>query len=95
MPTQVTTEAATAAATERPTACLLHADIHVMRQECWGVTLEWNLEHQHLDLAERRDDYQAAVERKMLDNLMRVHQPDTAPQPTRPPAPGVVRGRVL
>lgn len=58
---------------ERPTACLLHADIHVMDRECWSVTLDWYFTHDHLEAGEARDDYQAAVERKMLDQLMREH----------------------
>lgn len=55
------------------TACLLHADVHVMTPECWGATFEFDLEqqeaHPELDLQARRDAYQAAVERRMLDQL--------------------------
>ena len=53
----------------QPTVCLLHADVHVMEADCWGATLDWYLAHADLDHAEARDDYQAAVERKMLDQI--------------------------
>lgn len=55
------------------TACLLHGDVHVMSQECWEVTIDFELTHQHLLPQDRRDAYQAAVERKMLDHLIRAH----------------------
>jgi hypothetical protein len=55
------------------TACLLHGDFHVMSHECWDVTLDYELDHQHLNPQDRRDAYQAAVERKMLDDLIRAH----------------------
>lgn len=48
------------------TACLLHADFHVMRPECWGVTLRWGEAHQHVPEGQRRDAYQAEVERRIL-----------------------------
>jgi len=56
-----------------PTTCLLHGDFHVMGHECWDVTLDFELDYQHLAPQDRRDAYQAAVERKMLDNLIRAH----------------------
>lgn len=68
MPTEVTTEAALAPSAQ-PTACLLHADVHVMGQACWSTTLDWYFTHDHLEGQEARDAYQAAVERKMLDQL--------------------------
>lgn len=56
--------------TDQPiTACLLHADFHVMSSECWGATLDWMLDHQNIPEAQRRDAYQAQVERQMLDDL--------------------------
>lgn len=53
----------------QPTACLLHGAFHVMGQECWATTVDWYFEHQELTEAQRRDGYQAAVERRMLDDL--------------------------
>lgn len=78
MPTESVTMVTPDAPPSRPTACLLHADIHVMGQACWGATLDWYLAHEHLEAQEARDDYQAAVERKMLDDLTRKHHPDAA-----------------
>lgn len=49
------------------TACLLHADYHAMTTECWGVTLDWYVDHQDKPDREQRNDYQAAVERRILD----------------------------
>lgn len=54
---------------DRPTACLLHGAFHVMRQDCWAATTDWYFEHQEIGEAERRNAYQAAVERRMLNNL--------------------------
>ena len=51
------------------TACLLHADFHVMESECWGATLDWYTAHQDVPEAQRRDAYQAEVERRMLNAL--------------------------
>lgn len=51
------------------TACLLHADFHVMAPECWGSVLDWQSAHEGIPEAQRRDAYQAAVERRMLDAL--------------------------
>jgi len=56
--------------------CLLHADVHVMDADCWAHTVDWYFAHEHLDQAAARDDYQAAVERKMLDQIVQ--------QPARP-----------
>jgi hypothetical protein len=65
-----------------PGACILHADIHPMTSECWGATLGWYLEHDHLKESDARAAYQAAVERKMLDLIARQHRvPDTAVAP--------------
>lgn len=55
----------------QPTMCLLHGDFHVMGQACWAATLDWQLTHTHLEGQQARDAYLAAVEREMLDNLMR------------------------
>lgn len=54
---------------DRPTVCLLHADVHVMSQECWGTTVDWYADHQHLDATSRRNAYQAEAERAMLTEL--------------------------
>lgn len=62
------TQAATAT---QPTMCLLHGDFHVMRQDCWAVALDWQFAHTHLQGQDARDAYLTAVERQMLDNLMR------------------------
>lgn len=51
------------------TACILHADYHRMDTDCWGATLDWQDQHQHVPEAQRRDGYQAAVERLILDQL--------------------------
>lgn len=52
-----------------PTTCLLHADCHVMSEECWGATLKWFFEHDSLSDRDKRNAYQAAVERRMLDAI--------------------------
>lgn len=49
------------------TACLLHADYHRMDRDCWGVVIDWQDRHQHLPEQQRRNDYQAAVERRILE----------------------------
>lgn len=51
------------------TGCLLHADFHVMAPACWGAVLDWQEEHLDIPEGERRDAYQAAVERRMLNSL--------------------------
>jgi hypothetical protein len=53
--------------------CLLHGDFHTMGGACWGVTLDFQLEHADLPLQEASDRYLAAVERKMLDHHLQVH----------------------
>jgi hypothetical protein len=55
--------------TQPITACLLHADYHLMDPDCWGAVLDWQETHQHLPEQQRRDDYQAAVEHRILDQL--------------------------
>lgn len=57
--------------TAQPTMCLRHGDFHVMDSDCWGATLDWQLAHPHLEGQAGRDAYLAAVERQMLDNLVR------------------------
>ncbi|MFG2970874.1 hypothetical protein ACGFZS_47160 [Streptomyces sp. NPDC048288] len=54
-----------------PTMCLLHGDYHVMGQDCWATTLDWQFAHTDLEGPEARDAYLCEVERKMLDNLVR------------------------
>lgn len=73
MPTESPTAAVPAVAADRPTACLLHADVHVMARDCWSTTLDWYFTNDHVTGQEARDAYQAAVERKMLDQLTREH----------------------
>lgn len=51
------------------TACLLHADYHLMNRECWDTTLDWYFERQHLSAGAQRAAYQGAVERRILDGL--------------------------
>lgn len=51
------------------TACLLHADYHAMAPDCWGVTLDWMFGHEDIPEPQRRDAYQAAVERSILNEL--------------------------
>ena len=51
------------------TACLLHADFHVMTPACWTETLLWRGAHEGLPDDEQRWGYQAAVERAMLDAI--------------------------
>jgi hypothetical protein len=63
---QPTTGPATA-----PTMCLLHGDFHTMGQDCWSVTIDFHFDHQDVPEQEARNCYLAAVERKMLDNLVR------------------------
>lgn len=54
------------------TACLLHADFHVMSPECWTTTLLWMGEHDEMPDAEQRAAYQAAVEAAIVDKLRPV-----------------------
>ncbi|QGZ53400.1 hypothetical protein GPZ77_34815 (plasmid) [Streptomyces sp. QHH-9511] len=61
----------TTVVTSPPMACLLHAEVHPMTSTCWGTTLDWYLLHDHLEQAEARDAYQAAVEREMIDRHVR------------------------
>lgn len=51
------------------TACLLHADFHVMTPECWTATLLWMGTHEDMADDERRAVYQAAVEQAMLQEI--------------------------
>ncbi|MEU8469633.1 hypothetical protein AB0F30_17195 [Streptomyces sp. NPDC029006] len=60
-----------ATTTTHPTMCLKHGDFHVMDSDCWDVTLDWYFSSQHLNDQASRDAYLAAVERQMLDNLIR------------------------
>lgn len=62
----------------KPTMCLKHGDFHVMRGECWRVTLEWYFEQQQRDPSEsfedRRQRYWAAWECELLDRLTEEHR---------------------
>lgn len=60
------------------TACLLHADYHVMDRACWDVTMDWFFEHQELSPAAQRAAYQGAVERRILDGLRTRATPSPA-----------------
>ncbi|MEW2402088.1 hypothetical protein [Streptomyces sp. NPDC046862] len=53
--------------------CLLHADYHSMRTDCWATTLDWFLAHHHLPDPEARDEYQLEVERAMLNQHIHEH----------------------
>ena len=55
--------------------CLLHADYHPMDGDCWSTCLDYNLAHQDIPEAARRDMYQAEVERAMLDTLIHTARP--------------------
>jgi hypothetical protein len=63
--------------TGQPSACLLHADVHVMEQPCWAATLDWMFANQDIPEDERRAAYQAAVERRILDGLTDIQPPPT------------------
>ncbi|MFD9443455.1 hypothetical protein [Streptomyces sp. NPDC060001] len=54
--------------------CLRHGDFHVMDSDCWGVTFEWLLNHDHLPEPVRRDAYLLEVEQAMLDQHIRAHR---------------------
>ncbi|MFE6126690.1 hypothetical protein ACFQ6Q_00235 [Streptomyces sp. NPDC056437] len=58
-----------AVTTGRPQACLLHADIHPMQRDCWGAVFTWQVANDHLEGQDAHDAYQAAVERRMLDQI--------------------------
>ncbi|GAA4626682.1 hypothetical protein GCM10023196_035920 [Actinoallomurus vinaceus] len=65
----------------QPAACLLHADIHVMEQTCWNAAIDWYAAHWDMPPAEQRNAYQAAVERRMLDQIRIGHAVDHAVRP--------------
>lgn len=54
-----------------PSACVLHADIHPMGADCQDAALQWEKGREHLTGADLRDAYEAAVERLILDTLIR------------------------
>lgn len=58
-------------------ACLLHGDFHTLTDRCWAWTVAFDVDycrtHPNADNQERRDAYQAAVERRMLDQHIRQH----------------------
>ncbi|MEU9014211.1 hypothetical protein AB0D12_31470 [Streptomyces sp. NPDC048479] len=58
---------------EPPRACLLHADVHHLAPQCWQAYLEWEKANDHLEAEEVVDAYEAAAERRMLDQLTREH----------------------
>jgi len=76
LPTLNTPPAATPEAGMR-SMCLLHGDFHAMDGDCWGVTFEWMLDHQHIPEHARRDAYLLEVEQAMLDQHIRHHRPHT------------------
>lgn len=51
------------------TACLLHANYHVMTADCWNHTLDWMFEHYTLPESDRRNAYQTEVEQAILRSL--------------------------
>ncbi|WP_330328268.1 hypothetical protein [Streptomyces pseudovenezuelae] len=59
-----------APANTQPAMCLLHGDFHTMEQACWAATTDWYFNHQTMDEHGDRHAYLAAVERRMLDNLL-------------------------
>lgn len=63
------------------TACLLHADFHVMSSKCWDATVDWFFEHQEQPPEVKRAGYMAAVERRILDLLRVGHAVDHAVPP--------------
>lgn len=65
-----------------PAACLLHAEIHTMSSACWDTAIDWYLNHQDKSPPEQRAEYQAAVERKMLDAIRLGHEVDHAIPPS-------------
>jgi hypothetical protein len=65
MPTETIT-------TPQPTMCLLHGDYHVTGRPCWEAITTWYLDRiPHAERQDLDDAYQAEVERKMLDELMK------------------------
>ncbi|MFD5899075.1 hypothetical protein [Streptomyces sp. NPDC060366] len=71
----MTAPTTTAIPVQSPTACLLHADVHVMDADCWAAVLNWQAANDHLEPHEAHDAYQAAVERRMLNQVTRQHAP--------------------
>lgn len=65
----MTAPTSTAINLQRPTPCLLHADIHPLDADCWTAVHNWQTANSHLEPHESRDAYQAAVERRMLDQI--------------------------
>lgn len=63
------------------TACLLHADYHVMDSACWDCAMDWYFEHQEQPPDAQRAGYMAAVERRILDGLRAGHAVDHAIPP--------------
>lgn len=65
---------------EQITACLLHADYHVMDRACWDTTTEFFFAHQEMPTHAQRAAYQGAVERRILDGF-RPAAPAVGEQP--------------
>jgi hypothetical protein len=66
----------------QPTACLLHADIHVMAADCWDTALDYYMQHQGEPERAQRNGYQAAVERRMLNTIRVGNAVDHAVPPS-------------
>ncbi|MFJ5294512.1 hypothetical protein [Streptomyces sp. NPDC088348] len=54
-----------------PRACILHADIHPMDADCQDAAHQWEKGWDHLDGADLHHAYEAAVERLILNALIR------------------------
>lgn len=62
-----------------PSTCILHATVHHMTTACWSAMLDWYLANvAHLEGPARLHAYQAAAERRMLDEIRLVSAVDHA-----------------
>ncbi|MFJ3699452.1 hypothetical protein ACIPW9_35910 [Streptomyces sp. NPDC090052] len=52
-------------------ACILHATIHPVRADCLDAARHWEKDRDHLTGADLHHAYQAAVERLILNTLIR------------------------
>ncbi|MFJ3793936.1 hypothetical protein [Kitasatospora sp. NPDC090091] len=73
-------------------ACLLHADYHPLADACLGAVAHYILRHPRPFSRAAHDDYQATVERAILDRHIRQHLnhpelPVTAYDPEGEPTP--------
>jgi hypothetical protein len=77
-------------------ACLLHADVHPITFGCWEAAVDWYFTCRHRSSRSARDAYQAEVERRLLDRLLRTGQLDSGPsEDDRPSVTSRKRGTVL